>query len=159
MALHSNVKEINIFVEGVGFLGLCESFKEPIIKTKKIDSPNGVVVDSGMLDKIEAEAVIRSINPIYYTAMAKLNKAKFVFKERITESSVEKTIVHVLTGSFDLEPGESKYAGDKKYTLKIHPIQYTKEIDGAEIVFVDMENYIARLNGQDILEDTRNALI
>jgi len=91
--------------------------------------------------------------------MAKLHKAKFVFKERIIESSKESTLVHTIVGSFDLEPSESKYASEKKYTLKIYPIQYTKEIDGKEVVFVDMENYIARLNGVDILEETRNAIL
>jgi len=159
MALHANVKEINVFVEGVGFLGLCESFKEPVVKTKKIDSPNGAVVDSGVLDKLEAEATLRSINDIYYDAMTKLHKAKFVFKERITESSEDRTIIHTIIGSFDLEPSESKYASEKKYTLKIYPMQYTKEIDGKEVVFVDMENYICRLNSKDILEETRNAIL
>ena len=159
MALGANVKEINVFVDGIGFLGLCESFKEPVIKTKKIENPNGAVIDSGMLDKIEAEATLRSINRIYYTAMAQLHRAVFIFKERITENSEDKTITHIIVGSFDLEPSESKFASEKKYTLKIYPMQYAKEIDGIEAIFVDMENYIARLNGIDILEETRNAIL
>jgi len=102
---------------------------------------------------------VTSVNKIAYTAMQKFEKAKFVVKESVVEDGKTTSIVHTMIGSFDVEENSTKIKDSKKKTIKIYPIQYTKELNGEEIIFVDLENMIARIDGKDILEDVRNQIM
>ncbi|GAB6045073.1 phage major tail tube protein [Caminibacter profundus] len=159
MGLPAASVSYNAFVEGVGFLGKVEDFKEPTVKTQKAETPQGIKQDIRVLEPMEAEININTINKVAYTAMQKVNKAKFVVKESVIEDGEPKTIVHTMVGSFDIEENSTKVKDAKKKNIKIYPIQYTKEIDGEEVIFADLENVIARIDGKDILEDIRNAIM
>ncbi|MEO1927617.1 MAG: phage major tail tube protein [Nautiliaceae bacterium] len=149
----------NAFVEGIGFLGKVEDFKEPTVKTQKAETPQGIKQDVRILEPMEAEINLNSINKVAYTAMQKFEKAKFVVKESVVEDGKTIAITHTMVGSFDVEENSTKIKEAKKKNIKIYPIQYTKEIDGEEVIFADLENVIARIDGKDILEDIRNAIM
>jgi P2 family phage contractile tail tube protein len=159
MGLPAASVKYNAFVEGVGFMGKVEDFKEPTVKTKKADTPQGIKQDIRALEPLEAEINIDTINKIVYEAMKKFDKAKFVVKESVIEDGKLQTVVHTMVGSFDIEENQTKTKEAKKKNIKIYPIQYTKETNGEEVIFVDLENEIARINGKDILEDVRNAIM
>ena len=159
MGLAAASVSYNAFVEGIGFLGKVEDFKEPTVKTQKADTPQGIKQDIRVLESMEAEINLNSINKIAYTAMQKFEKAKFVVKESVVEDGKTTSIVHTMIGSFDVEENSTKIKDSKKKTIKIYPIQYTKELNGEEIIFVDLENMIARIDGKDILEDVRNQIM
>ena len=149
----------NAFVEGIGFLGKVEDFKEPNVKTQKADTPDGVKQDIKIPEAMEAEINLISVNRVVYSAMKKGNKAKFVIKESVIEDGETRTIVHTMVGSFDVEENSTKVKESKKKSIKVYPIQYTKEIDNEEALFVDIENKIFRIDGEDILAEIRNAVI
>ncbi len=151
-------KYFNLFVEGVGFIGKVEEFTPPNVNTKKGESPMGYKIDIGIPDAMEAEVKIHEINTVYYDAMAKADEAKFVIKEQVIDNGKTKTIYHTMLGSFDLENDSAKVAEGRVMTLKLYPQRYTKEIDGKEVIFVDVTVPIMRLNGKDIVEETRNAI-
>ena len=148
----------NLFVEGVGFLGKVEDFKEPDIKSMKAETSLGYKIDIGVPENMEAEVTLSSINEILYTAMTKLDKAKFEIKEVTLEDGKEVTITHTMVGPFDVEFDTTKVKETKKQKFKLSPHQYTKEIKGKEVAFVDLFAPIFRLNGKDILEETRQAI-
>ena len=158
MAKPSVSKFYNLFVIGVGFLGQVEDFKEPDVKSMKADTPMGYKVDIGIPEALEAEVTLQSINSVLYDAVAKMDEAKFQIKEQVIEDGKTHTIVHTMIGSFDNEFDTTKLKETKKAKLKLYPQRYTKEIDGKEVVFVDMAAPIFRLNGKDILEKTRAAI-
>jgi phage tail tube protein FII len=60
-----------------------------------------------------------------------------------------------MKGSFDFEGDTTKIKEAKKGKIKFYPQQYTKEIDGKEVAFIDLVAPIFRVNGRDLLEDTR----
>lgn len=159
MALPAASVSYNAFVEGVGFLGKVEDFKEPSIKTQKAETPQGIKQDIRILEPMEAEINLNSINKVAYSAMQKFERAKFVVKESVVEDGKTRTVTHTMVGSFDVEENSTKIKEAKKRTIKIYPIQYIKEIDGEEVIFADLENVIARIDGKDILEDVRNAIM
>lgn len=159
MGLPAASVSYNAFVEGIGFLGKVEDFKEPTVKTQKADTPQGIKQDIRVLEPLEAEININSINKVAYQAMQKFEKAKFVVKESVVEDGKTVSVMHTMVGSFDVEENSTKVKEAKKKNIKIYPIQYTKEIDGNEVIFVDLENMIARIDGKDILEDIRNAIM
>jgi len=91
--------------------------------------------------------------------MAKQNSAKFVIKEVVVEDGKNINIIHTMVGNFNAEWDNTKSKENKKVTLKINVIQYTKELDGNEVIFADIQNSIFRINGTDIMEDVRNAIM
>ena len=159
MGLPAASVSYNAFVEGIGFLGKVEDFKEPTVKTQKAETPQGIKQDIRVLEPMEAEINLNSVNKVAYTAMQKFEKAKFVVKESVVEDGKTVSITHTMVGSFDVEENSTKVKEAKKKNIKIYPIQYTKEIDGTEVIFADLENVIARIDGKDILEDVRNAIM
>ncbi|HIP44433.1 MAG TPA: hypothetical protein EYG93_03750 [Sulfurospirillum arcachonense] len=159
MGLPAASVSYNVFIEGVGFLGKVEDFKEPTVKTQKADTPQGIKQDIRVLEPMEAEINLNTINKIAYTAMQKFEKAKFVIKESVVENGKTVVVVHTMVGSFDVEENSTKIKESKKKNIKIYPIQYTKELNGEEVIFVDLENMIARIDGKDILEDVRNQIM
>ncbi len=151
----------SFFIEGVGFHNKVENFKEPNINTAKAKTPDGMEQDLRILDPegMKAEVSLLSVNSVMYDAIAKQNKAKFVIKEVVIEDGKNKNITHTIIGNYNVEWDSTKSKENKKANLKINCIQYTKEIDGSEVVFADIENNILRLNGTDIMEDVRQAIM
>lgn len=152
------IKYYNLFVEGVGFMGKVEDYKEPDVKSMKGETPMGYKVDLGMPEPMESEVTVHTISHVLYDALAKQDEGKFVIKEDILENGKTVTIIHTMKGSFDFESDTGKLKEGKKAKLKIYPQQYTREAGGEERVFVDMTVPIFRLNGKDIIEETRNAV-
>jgi P2 family phage contractile tail tube protein len=152
-------KYYNLFVENVGFLGKIEDFKEPDVKSMKAESSLGYKIDIGVPEAMEAEVAVASVNTIIYDAMAKMDKPKFTIKKVVIEDGKEVTISHTIVGPFDADQDNTKIKETKKVKLKLYPHQYTKEVNGKEVVFVDVFAPILRLNGKDALEETRQAII
>jgi phage tail tube protein FII len=108
---------------------------------------------------MKAEVSLLSVNKVIYDAIKKQNKAKFVIKEVVVEDGKNVNITHTITGNFNTENDTTKTKENKKKKIKINCIQYTKEQDGSEVIFADLENNILRINGEDIMEDIRNAIM
>jgi len=151
-------KYYNLFVEGVGFIGKIEDFKEPDVKSKKGESPMGYKVDIGIPEAMEAEVTLHSINKVLFDSMQKMDEAKIVIKEVVLENGKNITINHTMTGPMEFEADTTKVAEGKKVKVKLYPQRYTREQDGEEVAFVDVTVPIFRLNGTDIVEEVRNAV-
>jgi len=56
----------NFFVDGVGFIGKVEDFKEPNVNTQKAKTPDGMEQDLKILDPegMKAEIKLLSVNKI-----------------------------------------------------------------------------------------------
>ena len=145
----------NVFVEGVGFLGKVEDFKEPDVKSMKGETALGYKIDIGVPEPMEAEVTLASVNSVLYDAMAKMDDAKFILKEEVIEDGKKVTIEHSLTGPFEADRDTTKIKETKKVKLKLMPQRYFKEADGKELVAVDVFAPIFRIMGKDILEETR----
>ena len=152
------IREANLFVGGMGFLGKVESVKLPEVKTKK-DFVNGQHVDLGILEAMEFEAEVNSLSELIYKELSKLQNAELKVKGAIMENGVKKSAVATLKGPIDVEHDTWKSGENVKKKIKMYVNVFHLEVDGKEEVFVDLPNYIARIGGTDIYEDIRNAIM
>lgn len=73
------MKRINLFVSGLGLLGLVKNVKLPTVKTKK-DVLNGINVDSGLLEPLEFECELTDFNAAMLKEASKLSEATLKVK-------------------------------------------------------------------------------
>ena len=151
-------RQVNVFVGGIGFVGKTEEYKLPDIKTTKVDGPNGVPVDTGILEKLEAEVTLNTLSDVIFTELSKLQNAQITLKSALSEGGVSKNSRASITGSIDIERDPFKPKETAKVKIKIHILTYQEEIDGKEVVNIDLPNNIAIVGGKDLYEEVRNAI-
>jgi P2 family phage contractile tail tube protein len=154
----SRIKELNVFVSGVGFLGTIESYKLPTVKTKK-DVVNGIHVDSGLLEPMEFEADLNIANSAIFNEANKMKDAQFNLKGEYLEDATTKKIVATIGGSIDAEMDTLKAGDNMKTKVKMYVNMYVLTLDGEEVYNVDLPNLIAKIGGKDIYESTRSAVM
>ncbi|WP_294962623.1 phage major tail tube protein [Sulfurimonas sp.] len=158
----SVVVDVNVFFGGYGSLGISESFKAPAIKYKKLKQTGAVgdrEIAYGALESLDGESTFKAMPKAVYTELSKLDEAEIIYKKAISTAGVITSYEWVCKGAFDLEYGESK-AGeflDVKITQKGMKA-YTHEIGGVEMLNIDHENIICKIDGKDLLADVRNAI-
>ncbi len=155
--LPSRIKEVNIFVDGYGLLGTVESLTPPTVKTKK-EVQNGQHVDTGLLEPMEFSFEINILNEVIYKEAAKLQNAKLKAKGSYQEDGVNKGAVLTLGGPMDIEPDAWKSGDTMKTKGKMYVNVYRMELDGTEVIDIDLSNYIAKIGGVDIYEKVKAAV-
>jgi Bacteriophage tail tube protein len=152
--LPSRITDINLFVDGYGLLGTVESITLPAVKTKK-ENQNSQHVDTGVLEPMEAEVELNIMNEIIYKEMAKLKDAKLKAKGSYQEDGTKKPAVATLAGPMDIDPDAWKSGDVMKTKVKMYVNVYNLQLDGTEVIDVDIPNYIAKIGGEDIYEKVR----
>ena len=153
----AKAKELNIFVDGEGFLGTIEDVKYPSVKTKK-DVVNGVVVDSGLLDVLEFEATLNIASATIYKKAS--NKSITLNgKTSYIENNVEKKMLATFGGFMDAELDTLKAGDNMKTKIKMQLNVYILSLGGDEVYNIDLPNMIAKIGGVDIYESTRSAVM
>ncbi|AIL13673.1 major tail tube protein (plasmid) [Candidatus Paracaedimonas acanthamoebae] len=159
------LKNFNLYIDGRGYAGRVEEINLPklSIKTEEyraggMDMP--VEIDMGM-QKLESSITLSE----YDDEVLKLfgthdNKPNVNFRGAMEDGSGKVTPVLIaLNGKWrDLDFGNWR-SGDKA-TLKIEVIAhyYRLEIDGKELIEIDIENMVRKINGEDQLKPIRDAL-
>ncbi len=154
---------VNVFIGGMGSLGICKAFSPAAIKQKKLSASTAAgdrSVSYGALESLDTEYSFESLPQAIFSEFAKLDNAEIIAKaaNRTGEevSSQEWTCI----GGFDIEYDEFKegeYLGVKISQKGLK--KYTHEVDGKVKVNVDHDNVICEIDGKDILADVRNAIL
>ncbi len=152
------VRELNLFVSGIGYLGTVESYKLPSVKTKK-EQVNGIHVDSGLLEPMEFECDLNVVNGAILGEANKLHKVTLNLKGEYTENGTVKKLAATIGGSIDVDPDTMKAGDTIKTKVKMYVNTYHLELDGAEVYSIDLPNYIAKIGGKDIYESIRSAVM
>ncbi len=152
------VKELNVFVSGIGYLGTVESYKLPTVKTKK-EQVNGIHVDSGLLEPMEFECDLNVVNSVIIGEANKLQDATLNLKGEYLENAVSKKLSATIGGSIDVEVDTLKSGDAMKAKVKMYVNVYHLELDGEEVYSIDLPNYIAKIGGKDIYESIRSAVM
>jgi len=155
--LPSRIVDINLFVDGYGLLGTVESLTPPAVKTKK-ENQGGQHIDTGILEAIEFEVEVNILNSVIYKEMAKLQNAKLKGKGSYQQDGVKKAAVLTFGGPMDVDPDAWKSGDAMKTKIKMYVNVYNMQLDGEEVIDVDLPNYIAKIGGVDIYASVRAAL-
>ncbi len=159
-------KNMNLFVDGIGFAGKVEEINPPKLAVKMeefraggMDAP--IEVDMGM-EKLEMDFSIPSMDQslIGLFGLAPGSEVSVSIRGAIEDNAGSvKAEEHKGTGLVkSIEPGGMK-AGEKPSIKVAMSLKfYSLTIDGNELLYIDVENMIRRINGQDRLEAIRAAI-
>lgn len=159
------LKNFNAFVDGRGYAGRIDEITLPklTIKTEEyraggMDIP--IAIDMGM-EKLEAELNFAEYDSELFRLFGLVDNSAISLTLRGSLQGITNTeaIVINLRGQFkELDLGNWKAAEKTrlKCTISIH--YYKLTIDRRELIEIDAENMIRKINGIDQLSSLRNAL-
>ena len=152
------MKRVNLFVSGLGLLGLVKNVKLPTVKTKK-DVINGINVDSGLLEPMEFECELTDFNAAMLKEASKLSEATLKVKGEYLNNNTNAKFTATLGGSLDVEMDSLEDGKEFAQKVKMYVNVYNLELDGETIYDIDLQNVIAKIGGKDIYEATRSAVM
>lgn len=156
------VVDVNVFIGGVGQLGVATSFSPGTIAMSTIDSessPAGnMKISWGAVEDINAEFEIGEHNATVYEEMKKLNTGEIQFRKSSRQGENITNVEWQLKGQITTEEPDAIKRGEKtKNKVKIEATYWMKKINGTVVCEVDKPNGIVKLDGStDMLEEARN---
>jgi len=153
----SIVRDINVFVDGTGFLGQAESCKLPSIKTK-VEVIAGQHVDTGMLEPMEAEIEVRVMNPLIYDAIIKMGDATMLLKGAFLENGKAQTGRASLGGIIEVDHDAWKMTDGIKVKIKMRVNVFHLELNDKEVIDINKTKGFAKFNGVDLYDKINSAI-
>jgi len=159
------LKNFNLFVDGRGYAGRVEEVTLPKLSLKTEELRAGgmdvpISLDMGM-EKLECDITIAEYDPelLKMFGLSEGAQVPLTMRGAFDGENGVMPVVVTLHGSWrEVDFGNWK-AGEKA-SLKISVAlrYYRLEMDGKEIVEVDAENMVRKINGKDQLKAMRSAL-
>ncbi len=159
------LKGFNLFVDGRGYAGRVEeltlpklSLKMEEIKAGGMDTP--IEIEMGM-EKLECDMTISEYDPEIIKMFGLNNGAQVPLTLRGGLDGEEGIVPVVLTlrGSWrELDFGNWKSGENAPLKVSVALRYYRLEIDGTELVEIDPENMVRKIDGNDQLEALRGAI-
>jgi P2 family phage contractile tail tube protein len=158
------LKNFNAFVDGTGYAGAIDEVELPKLTIKGVDHRAG-----GMDSDIELDMGTEKLEMTLTTAgpeseiMKHWAKASgdtaFTLRGALADKETVKPVVINATGKIkEVEMGTWK-TGEKSQGKYVASLTYYKlSVDGADLVEIDVENMIRRVNGTDVLQEIRSAI-
>jgi P2 family phage contractile tail tube protein len=159
------LKNFNAFVDGKGFAGRIEEIQLPKLSIKTEEFRAGgmdipVEVDLGM-EKLEAELTFAEYDADLFRLFGIVGNAStsFTLRGGVQGASETESIVINLRGIIkELDAGTWK-PGDKTSLKCVIAANYYKlTINNREVIEIDAENMIRKINGTDQLSSLRSAI-
>jgi len=150
----------NVYIEGVGFIGVA-TYTSPELKFKRVEcsgAAGSYKKTYGAIEELEASAKVTITNKVLYKAAAKLDDINIIFSKALSTDDGAKARRDVLKGSFDIKENESKDGEVYEIELNIFAHYWLKELAGKPMVEIDKQKDIVRIDGKDLLEETRKVV-
>jgi P2 family phage contractile tail tube protein len=161
--LPQTMRDINIFIDGIGHLGTSEEFELPKINQKKFSQEFGGFereVLTGSFEKMEANVTLNEYSAAVFAAMALGNVTglgvNLTVKGSIFQDGKSKQALATIQGNIDIDDGSWKANEQVKRKLKISVNMYAMEIDGKQACLFDVNHMIAIIDGVDFLATLRS---
>lgn len=163
--LPQTMRDINIFVDGIGHLGTSSEFELPKINQKKFTQEFGGFerdVLTGSFEKMEASVTLDEYSASVFAAMALGNATglgvNITVKGSIFQEGKSKQALATIQGNIDIDDGSWKANEQVKRKLTIAVNAYAMEIDGKQGCLFDVKNMIAIIDGVDFLATLRSQI-
>jgi len=160
------INGVNVFIDGIGHLGVVEEIKLPEIKQKLESVVSGGFerdVQTGIFEKMEAEINLTEYSPVAFAAMsANMKKGipvVFICKANIVQDGKKKSVVATIAGDVTINDNTLKSGETVKRTIHVSVRKYVWEVDGKQGVMIDTDNLIAVIDGVDVLEELRKNIM
>ena len=162
------LKNFNLFIDGVGFIGRCEEVTLPKI-THKMEEFQGagmfapVEIDMG-LEKLEMEVSLKEFSPEILKEIGTADVAgiplRFVAAAVSDDSENTTDAIEIFTrGRYrELDLGSAKAAEASTMKASVALTYFKYILNGEDIIEIDTVNMIYNVGGVDRLEAQRAAL-
>ena len=159
------LKNFNLFIDGRGYVGKVEEVNPPKlnIKTEEfraggMDSP--VMVDMGV-EKLEGSFTLLEYDKdvLKQFGLVSGNAVQVTIRGALQDDTTVSPIIIKLRGMYT-EMDMGKISAGEKGTLQctIACRYYSLEIDGQQLIEIDIDNMTRKIGGQDKMIDVRKAL-
>jgi P2 family phage contractile tail tube protein len=159
------LKNFSLFADGRGYVGKAEEVTPPKLTIKKeefraggMDAP--ITVDMGM-EGLELQfSLIEYDKEVMKTfGVAHGNSVAFTLRGALCNDTTTVPMVIKAQGMYtEIDMGKFK-AGDKStLNCTVACRYYSLEIDGENVIEIDIENMVRKIAGNDVLADIRDAL-
>lgn len=165
MQLPQVLTKFNLIVDGKGLAGVCETVKMPdlVIKLEELragglDVP--VSVDMGM-ESLEGGFTMHEWSEDVFKLFGVTDQApvQLTFRGILKGDGASKNVIVKMQGAYkSLNMGEAKAGDVAQLEAAVVCRFYSLEINGRELVYIDVPNVIRRINGVDVLAADRAAL-
>ncbi len=161
------LKNFNLFVDGNGYAGVVEELTVPKLSVKMDDHYAGgmdapIALEMGM-EKLECDFTLCEYDPAIINLFGLRDGAQvgLTLRGGLDNEDVNTVtpVVVSLRGAWkEIDLGSWK-AGEKAPLKVSVTLRYYKlEIDGTELVEIDVNNMVRKINGTDQLESMRSAI-
>lgn len=169
MALPRKLKNMNLFNDGNSYTGVAKSVTLPALG-RKMEAYRGggmngpVKVDLGFSDDgIQFEWKTGGLDLISLKQFGAVNASGVALRfsgafEQDDTGEVSAVEVVVRGRHESIEMGEAKPGDDTEHSIKTTCTYYKLTVDNADIIEVDLLNFIEKVNGVDMLEKQRSAI-
>lgn len=159
------LRNFGVFIDGRGYIGRADEVELPKLTIKTEEYRGGgmdlpVEIDLGM-EKLECNITLPEIDPDAVKLLGLYRGDVAVTLRGALRRQGEEAVPCVvkLTGGFKEIDAGSWQAGEKAQTKHAFAANlYTLEIDGEEMVHIDVINMIRRIGGVDQMESIRAAI-
>lgn len=157
------IKNMNLFVDGVGMAGFIETLTTPTLALQMEEHRAGgmdipVELDMGM-DKLECSFELSEPNETAIRCLGFPGKL-FIARSAIQRDG-EAALPYIvnMTGTLkSMDPGGWQVGQKNNHTFSIALTYYKLSVAGAEIVEIDAINMIRKINGEDQVASIRSAI-
>lgn len=167
MALQKTLHGLSVYVNGIDYVGVAESFTPPTIAlgVEESDSPGhggAFDIETGRLEALEAVFVmgdsIPELESLVGSPDAPSTPVEFV--EVTTDGALNRAVVHEIAGVWRSQEASETGGADGRpmRTYTISTRRYTHRIDGTEVRHIDLEQAIHRIDGTDVNAERRAML-
>ncbi|OFS11303.1 MULTISPECIES: phage major tail tube protein [Hafnia] len=169
MALPRKFKYLNMFSDGINWMGIVESFTLPKL-TRKFEKYRGggmngsADVDLGLDDgALECEFTLGGTESLLFkqwgAAKADAVMLRFTGSIQRDDSAEVQAVEVVVRGRHkEIDGGDTKQGDSSTTKVSFSPTYYKLTINGEELIEIDTINMIERANGVDLLEAHRAAI-
>ena len=171
MALRKTLHGLSVYVDGIDYVGVTESFTPPdiVLEVEESNMPgHGGVIDipTGRLEKLEAVFTMGDSFPALETLVGRPSAVdtQVLFVSVSTDGAEQRTVEYQITGLWTKQAigevsgggGGGGGGGRCEYTVSIRTL--THRIDGREQRHIDLEQNIHRVAGSDVNARLSDAL-
>lgn len=159
------LKNFSLFVDGRGYVGKADEVTPPKLSLKTEEFRGGgmdapVEIDLGM-EKLECQFTLAEYDPeaMKLFGLSDGKGVQVTLRGALCDDETTSSMIIKIRGMFkELDFGKFK-AGDKgTLNCSIACRYYSLEVDGSELIEIDIDNMIRKINGTDILAEIRDAL-
>jgi P2 family phage contractile tail tube protein len=159
------LQDVNIFVDGKGYLGVASSLKLPDITQETVEVKGGIGAKyaTGAINAMEASFTLKVADVNLFLGLGLntwQNRIPVVIKASIFQDGKTKPVLATITGDWEglnlaaIEPGKEI---ETEIKMQVH--FYSLDIDNTPVIVADVKNMICMIGGVDYLADMRSNLL